>query len=675
MQLKYSEAGNGRKLNMIQECLVGILLAAAFMAALCSALGISLSPADLPAGNPADGFISLWNTAADRFGENNFLILPKYAAEHVGTGPAVALIGVMLILFSICVVRSHLRPLLLFYLVPFVFMLALGLDMRPWTGILFAAAVLLSFTVMGSCSGTGLPILREAAVSVLILAAVMTVWIHAAGITEPQLLTDAGAGIVSRLEDVRYGSGILKNGELNGLDNRRAGDRTALKITMEKPQSMYLRGYVGEIYTGSRWNRLSNQTAYSFRDTGYGLQKRGFSALTQAACVQKLIGQKQGGNTIRIRTESADRRNSYLPYELMDGNIDGMVNFADAAEKPTGFRGASDYSVKITDNQTGVWTDQVGRLFSGVWNDARARYFVSESHYNAFVYENDTTVSTELRALLKKRTGIGAEGAKHMEYREAIEAVRKYLSGNFVYTEKIRPVSGGSDFLENFLSTRRGCDVHYATLAAMMFRCCGIPSRYVEGYLVTVGDEAEMTAGKAWLLPENRAHAWTEIYVDGYGWVPVETVPKYMKLMKQADLSIGLSGTDAREQAQSPQSSTGRDTEEPTKNRTRERRVLWIFGLAALCVLSALLLIWLAARFGRRLMREIRYRKAFLHRDPGMAVRSLYDYMKEKGFPLSEKAEALGCFAAFSNGLVQERDRRDMLEEMKRGKREKKQRS
>ena len=192
---------------------------------------------------------------------------------------------------------------------------------------------------------------------------------------------------------------------------------------------------------------------------------------------------------------------------------------------------------------------------------------------------------------------------------------------------------------------------------------------------MTVGDEAEMTAGKAWLLPENRAHAWTEIYVDGYGWVPVETVPKYMKLMKQADLSIGLSGTDAREQAQSPQSSTGRDTEEPTKNRTRERRVLWIFGLAALCVLSALLLIWLAARFGRRLMREIRYRKAFLHRDPGMAVRSLYDYMKEKGFPLSEKAEALGCFAAFSNGLIQERDRRDMLEEMKRGKREKKQRS
>ena len=49
--------------------------------------------------------------------------------------------------------------------------------------------------------------------------------------------------------------------------------------------------------------------------------------------------------------------------------------------------------------------------------------------------------------------------------------------------------------------------------------------------------------------------------------------------------------------------------------------------------------------------------------------------MKEKGFPLSEKAEALGCFAAFSDGLIQERDRRDMLEEMKRGKREKKQRS
>ena len=57
-----------------------------------------------------------------------------------------------------------------------------------------------------------------------------------------------------------------------------------------------------------------------------------------------------------------------------------------------------------------------------------------------------------------------------------------YSTATDVYTKK-------GDFTENFISRSKiGHSVHYATAAALMFRYYGIPSRYVEGYLITPED-------------------------------------------------------------------------------------------------------------------------------------------------------------------------------------------
>lgn len=49
-----------------------------------------------------------------------------------------------------------------------------------------------------------------------------------------------------------------------------------------------------------------------------------------------------------------------------------------------------------------------------------------------------------------------------------------------------------------------------------------------------------MKAGEPYQLPLSNAHAWTEIYIDGLGWVPIETVAQYREITEQADLSKGL---------------------------------------------------------------------------------------------------------------------------------------
>ena len=49
-----------------------------------------------------------------------------------------------------------------------------------------------------------------------------------------------------------------------------------------------------------------------------------------------------------------------------------------------------------------------------------------------------------------------------------------------------------------------------------------------------------MKAGEPYQLPLSNAHAWTEIYIDGLGWVPIETVAQYREITSRADLSKGL---------------------------------------------------------------------------------------------------------------------------------------
>ena len=48
----------------------------------------------------------------------------------------------------------------------------------------------------------------------------------------------------------------------------------------------------------------------------------------------------------------------------------------------------------------------------------------------------------------------------------------------------------------------------------------------MEGYLVTPEDIKDKNPGDTIEIPGKNGHAWTEIYMDGLGWVPVEMTPE-----------------------------------------------------------------------------------------------------------------------------------------------------
>jgi transglutaminase-like putative cysteine protease len=91
------------------------------------------------------------------------------------------------------------------------------------------------------------------------------------------------------------------------------------------------------------------------------------------------------------------------------------------------------------------------------------------------------------------------------------------LRREFKYTISAPPV--GFHATDEFLfETKLGFCQHFSSAYAVFMRAAGVPTRVVTGY---VGGHYNRIGGY-WLLKHKDAHAWTEIWVDGRGWLRVD---------------------------------------------------------------------------------------------------------------------------------------------------------
>ena len=88
------------------------------------------------------------------------------------------------------------------------------------------------------------------------------------------------------------------------------------------------------------------------------------------------------------------------------------------------------------------------------------------------------------------------------------------------------------DFVNYFLlENHKGYCTHYATSGVLLARMAEIPARYATGYVI-VGDDfndenIKSDGSYTITLKDNRRHAWVEVYLNGYGWVPFEFTAGY----------------------------------------------------------------------------------------------------------------------------------------------------
>ncbi len=109
---------------------------------------------------------------------------------------------------------------------------------------------------------------------------------------------------------------------------------------------------------------------------------------------------------------------------------------------------------------------------------------------------------------------------------DKVLAIESWLMQNTEYTLDIPPLPPGADAVDHFLfEERRGFCEQIATAEVILLRLSGVPARLVSGY---VPGERSFFSG-TFEVRGSDAHAWTEIYYPGLGWVesdPTYVVPK-----------------------------------------------------------------------------------------------------------------------------------------------------
>ena len=99
------------------------------------------------------------------------------------------------------------------------------------------------------------------------------------------------------------------------------------------------------------------------------------------------------------------------------------------------------------------------------------------------------------------------------------------------------------DFAVYFLTeSKAGYCVHFATAAATMCRALGIPARYASGYRATVSEVGTITD-----VTDEDTHAWAEIYLSGFGWLPLEATPGFGESLTLPQVDHNPAPLDAEE--------------------------------------------------------------------------------------------------------------------------------
>ncbi|MDR2670348.1 MAG: transglutaminase-like domain-containing protein [Oscillospiraceae bacterium] len=102
-------------------------------------------------------------------------------------------------------------------------------------------------------------------------------------------------------------------------------------------------------------------------------------------------------------------------------------------------------------------------------------------------------------------------------------ALETYLRETFPYDLNTPPTPPSQDFVDYFLfDLQRGYCTYYASALAVMARSIGLPARYVEGFAPS-SDKIE----EYYYATGKQAHAWVEIFFEGFGWIPFEPTASF----------------------------------------------------------------------------------------------------------------------------------------------------
>ena len=304
-------------------------------------------------------------------------------------------------------------------------------------------------------------------------------------------------------------SRLTHDGKLGNTESVEFTGKNMLEVTLPSDcNGLYLRGFTGTDYTGSRWEKgkplPSLKTNISSSEFFSARVLRHFDEFSSLRAQNVIIRNTGISSSVKYYPENA--------AGLLE--TDGVRRRYGVYFPETGWR-----SIIISEAQD-ISLDKT--------------MAADELKMREYAYTNCLDVPETFTAHSEFFADFEGGGVN-----DTLRYIRKGLSESCEYVLDSGKKPFGADFAQWFLTeNHKGSCTHFASAAALLCRSMGIPARYCEGFVIKAEDIGDFPDNEGFTtvsVPDSRAHAWAEVYIDGFGWLPFEATPGYGNIALEPD--------------------------------------------------------------------------------------------------------------------------------------------
>ncbi len=346
--------------------------------------------------------------------------------------------------------------------------------------------------------------------------------------------------VITVVEDITNGNaeefdidfaGASETGEIKGniLDTKQ--QIMIVQGSKRLKTNVYLVGKIYDSFDGHAWsareNTLQNERLMDTLETLYALERydgirANFADETKLAVRYRFF--QSGYLFAPLKTQKIDCEKAYTQ--------DREFEF----QKKQGY--GTDYELSFTQlnlDQPALYEymEEQKPENEELWNTVVARTIPASEHRPTLAelqaYRQEIAMHNQTDVVLSEKAADYLEQITKNETTEIgkLQAIEKELS-SYTYTRipgaVPSKIKSSGEFLDYFLEKKEGYCSYFATAFVLLARAEGIPARYVEGFSIATH------ADKAVSVYSGNSHAWPEVYIAGFGWVPFEPTPGYAEI-------------------------------------------------------------------------------------------------------------------------------------------------
>ena len=321
----------------------------------------------------------------------------------------------------------------------------------------------------------------------------------------------------------------VADGHVSSGNNYRTGD-TQLEVTvLEQPtETLYLKGFSGGEYTGGDWEPADDQAVFeamaqtlqwdSWESWISGMYYSLYFSMNEMTSWNETDPDRTERNTAERYGETGGARIVYMNHiregydRIFTPYYGRWINLRESAETGYAFGYYEEGEMNIDWENMPPGFEKTG----GWYHEIQDAYMLEIPDFYTRVPEDILPGLTEL-----------CREHPQNSLDEATAFILNVLQSHASYTLTPGRAPVNQDIVEYFLfENHEGYCVHFASAATLMYRLYGIPARYASGYAVEPSAFTQQEDG-SWTaeVTDESAHAWTEIFLEDYGWTPVEVTP------------------------------------------------------------------------------------------------------------------------------------------------------